>query len=76
MSTQELGSDGLFNVDFTEFAKTHYLKSFAKKHGRAWEITQRAVIASLQRADNLLETSKLTAIHKKDGCTIAKLEFA
>lgn len=75
MSTQELAKEGLFNVDFTEFARTHYMKSFAKKHGRAWDITQRAIVASLQRADSLLETSKLEAIHKKDGCMIAKLEF-
>lgn len=76
MSTLELTSDGLFNVDFTEFASAHYLKDFAKKYGKAWEITQRAIVASLQRADSLLQTSKLEAIHKKDGCIIAKLEFA
>jgi hypothetical protein len=76
MSMPEPGSDGLFNVDFTEFAATHYIKVFARRHGKAWEVTQRAIAASLQRVDSLLGTNKLEPIHKKDACIIAKFDFA
>ena len=75
MSTLGLGNDGLYNVDFTEYAATHYVKDFARKYGRAWEVTRRAIIASLQRADYLLDTSKLVKIHERNGLSIAKFEF-
>lgn len=75
MSTPDQPSDGLFNVKIAKFAETHFLKVFAKKHGQAWEITERAIVVSLQRVDALQQTTKLNIIHEKDGLAIGKLEF-
>ena len=62
MST-EGGSSGSdkYRVKFAEYAQRHYIKNYEKKYGRAWEVTRRALIASFERIESLVN-NKRTAV--------------
>ena len=64
-----------YSVSTKDFAERHYLKEFAKKYKRAWEITYRALLEELQRFDSLLTTSVAEIITASGDIAIAKTEF-
>lgn len=64
-----------YSVSTKDFAERHYLKEFAKKYKRAWEITYRALLEELQRFDSLLTTSVAEVITASGDIVIAKTEF-
>lgn len=47
---------GNYTVTVEVFAERHYIKSFAKKYHRAWDVTLRAIIAQFERVDALTQT--------------------
>lgn len=63
------------SVSLETFAERHYAKSFAKKYGRAWDITIEAVLWELQDFDLLLTRSIAEIIISKDKIKICKVEF-
>lgn len=64
-----------YSVSTESFAERHYLKEFAKKYKRAWEITYKALFDELQRFDSLLTTSVAEIITASGDIVIAKIEF-
>lgn len=64
-----------YSVSIKTFAEHHYLKKFAKKYKKAWEITYRALLEELQRFDLLLTTSIAEIITASGDIIIAKTEF-
>ncbi len=64
-----------YSVSIESFAERHYLKEFAKKYKRAWEITYLALLEELQRFDSLLATSIAEIITTSGDIAIAKTEF-
>ncbi|MEK9155956.1 MAG: hypothetical protein AAB360_01475 [Patescibacteria group bacterium] len=65
-----------YEVEIDQYAEKHFIKVFRKKHKRAWEITETAIIQELHRIDNLLG---LTDRAETISCTgqelLAKLDF-
>lgn len=64
-----------FFVEIEKYAEKHYIKSFAKKYGRAWELTLEAVLLELQNFDFLLKRSIAEIIFVGEGLKICKVEF-
>jgi hypothetical protein len=67
--------EGNFIVTIEPFAQRHFIKSFAKKYKSAWDITLRAIIAELERLDNLLRTDRTEIIIDRGGIKIVKTKF-
>lgn len=66
-----------YSVNFSDFCKNHYLKTFAKKYKeKAWIVTEEAIIASLELICNLTETGKLDHIKTCSYYSIYKFDFA
>lgn len=65
-----------FEVLVEEFAERHFIKQFRKKYRNAWETTERALIAELQRVDNVLGNNDYINIIK-NNCefSLVKLYF-
>lgn len=66
---------GNFSVTIEDFAERHFIKSFQKKYQGKWDITRRAIIAELERIDNLLLTSRAEIISDVDDMQIIKTKF-
>jgi len=58
-----------------KFAARHYIKSFGKKYGRAWDITLEAVIREFQSFDILFEKNIAETIVDSADIKICKVEF-
>lgn len=66
---------GNFSVTIEDFAERHFIKSFQKKYQGQWDITRLAIIAELERVDNLLRTDRAETISDVDGLQIIKTKF-
>lgn len=66
---------GNFSVTIEDFAERHFIKSFQKKYQGQWDITRIAIIAELERVDNLLRTDRAETISDVDGLQIIKTKF-
>ncbi|MGB8816015.1 MAG: hypothetical protein WCC74_02150 [Minisyncoccia bacterium] len=66
---------GNCSVKIEEFAKRYYIKCFERKHKSNWDVTLRAIIAGLERIDNLLLTDKAETICDNNGILIIKTKF-
>lgn len=64
-----------YAVIIKKFAERHYIKSFSKKYGRAWDITFTALIREFQSFDVLFEKSIAETILDSDEIKICKTEF-
>jgi len=66
-----------FKVSFSDFAKTHYRKKFRKKYSeKEWEITEKSIVLSLERAYQLKDTDRLDCIKFCEPYRLFKFEFA
>lgn len=73
MSTNE-GTN--FEVIIEDFAKRHYIKLFHKKYKKAWQITETAIIAEIERIDNVIgKTDKAETIKCNGDYLLIKLNF-
>lgn len=64
-----------YSVSVENYAQRHYIKSFAKKYIRAWDITLEAVLWELQDFDFLLSRSIAEIVINKENIKICKVEF-
>ena len=63
------------SVSIESFAESHYIKSFKKKYKAHWDVTFSAIVAQLERIDNLLLTTKAEYICEAGDAKIIKTEF-
>ncbi len=68
--------EGNYSVQIENFAKRHFIKSFQKKHKSHWDVTLIAIIAELERIDNLLLTDKAEIITDTEDVKIIKTKFS
>ncbi len=66
-----------YQVVFLPFTERHYIKSFAKKYGGAWDKTLKALTLEFTLVDRLFETTIAEAIHisPDNNVRICKTEF-
>lgn len=64
-----------YSVNIKPYAERHFIKSFAKKYGRAWDITIETLIRELQSFDVLLERKIAEMITETANIKICKVEF-
>jgi len=64
-----------YSVNIKQYDERHYIKSFAKKYGRAWDITIETLIRELQSFDILLERKIAEMITGNANIKICKVEF-
>jgi hypothetical protein len=65
-----------YSVNFEEYAHRHFIKKFAKKYGRSWDITIEALVREFQSFDVILEKSIAEIIAKDFDIKIIKTEFS
>ena len=66
-----------FKVSFSDFAETHYRKKFRKKYSeKEWEITEKSIVLSLERAYQLKDTDRLDCIKFCEPYGLFKFDFA
>lgn len=66
---------GNFSVTVEDFAERHFIKTFQKKYQKSWDITRLAIVAELERVDNLLLTDRAETISDIGGVQIIKTKF-
>lgn len=66
---------GNFSVTIEDFAERHFIKSFQKKYQGKWDSTRIAIVAELERIDNLLLTDRAEIISEVDGIQVIKTKF-
>ncbi len=65
-----------YSVTIEPFAVRHYIKTFAKKHKKAWSFTLLAIIREFQSFDVILEKSIAEEVTDKNAdIVICKTEF-
>lgn len=62
-------------VNIEKYAERHFIKSFAKKYGRAWKVTIEALKRELQSFEILLLKTIAEIITEKEDIKISKVEF-
>lgn len=62
-------------VAVEKYAERHYIKSFGKKYGRAWDITFWALMREFQSFDVLFEKNIAETIIDSTEVKICKVEF-
>lgn len=65
-----------YSVFVEPFAERHYIKSFERKHHRAWEITLRALIAQFERVDALCQKDIAEIITDQYPFKVVKSNFS
>ncbi|PIZ96196.1 MAG: hypothetical protein COX80_01900 [Candidatus Magasanikbacteria bacterium CG_4_10_14_0_2_um_filter_33_14] len=65
-----------YSVFIEQFAERHYIKSFEKKYKRAWDITQKALLAQFERIDMLLKRDIAETIVDAGKYKIIKTDFS
>ena len=81
MFTHPLFNDGnLFTVEFSDYAKHHYLKRFEKAYkGRQWDITVESILQDMARIktsdSDLQKTQQVDELWHKDDYWIFKYDF-
>lgn len=64
-----------FSIQFEKFSESHYIKGFEKKYKNHWDITRKAIVASLERIDALLLTDRAETISVKGDLKLIKVKF-
>ena len=72
--------DSLFAVEFSGYAKTHYLKRFEKDYrGRQWDITLESIVQDMARIktanSDLQKTQQVDELWHKNNYWIFKYDF-
>lgn len=62
-------------VGIEKYAERHFIKSFAKKYGKAWDITIEALKRELQSFEILLFKTIAEIIVENEEFKISKVEF-
>ena len=65
-----------YAVVIESFAERHFIKGFAKKYKKAWDVTLRAIMEELRRSDALLgQGNSIETIVDQSHIKIIKTEF-
>ncbi len=63
-------------VQYSVFARKHYLKKFQKKYpGKQWDKTQKSIFAIMERADTAMARGVVKCIFKENTQSIVKMDF-
>lgn len=65
-----------YSVNIEQYAERHFIKSFAKKYHRAWDITMETLVREFQSFDVLLTKSIAETIKETQNIKICKVEFS
>lgn len=65
-----------YAVEFSEFAESHYIKSFKKKYKSAWDKTQTALYLQYSNFDFLFQKNVAETIVDNKDIKICKTEFS
>lgn len=63
------------SVEIEQFAESHFVKTFAKKHKQHWDRTLRSMLDGLERIELLLQTEKAETICDAGDIRIIKTQF-
>jgi len=66
---------GNYSIEIRPFAQRHFIDSFEKKYKSHWDITLLAIVAELERIDNLLLTNRAETISDVGGVKLVKTKF-
>jgi len=64
-----------YSVNIEKYAERHFIKSFERKYGRAWDITIEALKRELQSFNVLLLKTIAEIMAEKEEIRICKVEF-
>jgi hypothetical protein len=64
-----------YSVKIEHYAERHFIKKFARKYGRAWEITIETLIRELESFEVLLTRTIAEMITETADIKICKVEF-
>src|SRR3989339_2231824 len=64
-----------YSVNIEQYAERHFIKNFAKKYHRTWDITIETLIRELQSFDILLSYTIAEMIAETLNIKICKVEF-
>ena len=72
--------DTLFTVQFSEYAKHHYLKRFEKDYkGKQWDVTVESILQDMARikisSSDMQKTQQVDELWHKDSYWIIKYDF-
>jgi hypothetical protein len=75
-----VNDNNLFTVEFSDYAKRHYLKRFEKDYkGRQWEVTLESILQDMARMktsdSDLQRTGQVDELWHKDSYWIFKYDF-
>jgi hypothetical protein len=77
MFTNPLPDNDDYRVVISEYAQRHFIRRFAKDYkGKRWILTERSIVAQLDRIKGIEDTSKVDELKKGDGCILFKYDFA
>ncbi len=77
MFTNHLPDDEDYQVLFSEYAKRHFLKDFAKKYkGNRWTVTERSILQDLKRIRVLQHTQQVDELRQNGKLWLFKYDFA
>ena len=63
------------SVELEQFAESHYVKTFEKKHKQHWDRTLRSICDGLERIEQLLQFDKAETICDAGTIKIIKTKF-
>ena len=76
MFTNLLPDDEDYRVVFSEYAKRHFLKDFAKKYkGARWAITEKSILQDLKRVRVLQYTQQVDELRQGGKLWLFKYDF-
>lgn len=64
-----------YDIVFKPFTERHYIRTFAKKYKRAWDITQRIITEEFRQIDLLFLKNTAETITDNQNIKICKTEF-
>lgn len=64
-----------YDIVFKPFTERHYIRTFAKKYKRAWDITQRIITEEFRQVDLLFLKNTAETITDNQNIKICKTEF-
>jgi hypothetical protein len=64
-----------YTVTIEKFTERHYIKTFHKKYGRAWEVTLEAMVREFQSFDVLIDSKLTDIICGSESIKICKFDF-
>ena len=66
-----------YRIFFSDYAKRHYIKRFAKDYpGKRWIVTQDSICQDLKRISVMQQSQQVDELKSGEGCKLFKYDFA